>query len=502
MTAFVLVPGGFTGDWVWEEVAGRLRAAGAGAYPAALTGMGGADRPAGPGTDLRTHIDDLVRLIDRVDDPEVVLVGHDYGIHPVLGAADLRPGRIIRIVYLDTAIPQDGAPALAQIPDQGLRDRLLDPEQPDGDDWRVPAPSADGWPAWGSTAGLSTDALDRLSRLAAPQPRATLTQPLRLTGAASGVPTTGVLCTANGSTIALVETMIGFGDPALQALTRPGVTFFELDTGHWPMLSAPDELTRVLLAAAAGEGHRMGARTAEQPRHLTSFLMDLPERPRVRSGRVDLHLPEAGHPCPAVLFVHGGPIPADSRPTPRDWPSLVGHARCAAGLGAVGAVVDHRLHDLGDYGRAAEDVAEAVALLRDDPHVDGERIALWFFSGGGLLAADWLAAPPPWLRCVAASYPVLAPLPNWGSMDPRFRPAAAVGTAGGLPVVLTRVGLEQPAIAATVAEFLAAAEDRKADVEVIDVPNGHHGFDTADPTEESRRAVDRAMRSVLGHLRD
>jgi dienelactone hydrolase len=132
--------------------------------------------------------------------------------------------------------------------------------------------------------------------------------------------------------------------------------------------------------------------------------------------------------------------------------------------------------------------------------VDAQRIALWFFSGGGLLAADWLAAPPPWLRCVAATYPVMAPLPGWGEVAARFRPAEAVAAAGQLPVVLTRVGRERAEIAATVAEFLAAARSARAAVEVIDVPDGHHGFETIDHTEPARQAVRSAVRSVLAHL--
>jgi dienelactone hydrolase len=128
-------------------------------------------------------------------------------------------------------------------------------------------------------------------------------------------------------------------------------------------------------------------------------------------------------------------------------------------------------------------------------------VALWFFSAGGLLSADWLAAPPPWLRCVAATYPVLAPMPNWGRVDSRFRPAAALRSAERLPVVLTRVELERAEIAATVEEFLATAKECDADVEVIDVPLGRHGFETTDHSEQARRAVERAARSVWGHLR-
>lgn len=162
--------------------------------------------------------------------------------------------------------------------------------------------------------------------------------------------------------------------------------------------------------------------------------------------------------------------------------------------------VDHRLHGLGDFAQAAADVAEAVELVRADPRVDGERVALWFFSGGGLLSADWLAAPPPWLRCVAATYPVLAPLPNWGLTESRFRPAVALAGAGELPIVLTRVELESAEIAATVQEFLTAAEACRAEVEVVEVPGGHHGFETVDHTEQARQAVAHAVRAVLRHL--
>lgn len=117
MTTFVLVPGGFTGGWVWEETAARLGRAGAEAHPVTLTGMDGLSGETGIG--LETHVEDLVRLIDGLAAAEVVLVGHGYGLHPVLGAADRRPGRVARIVALDTILPQDGEPAERSVPDPG-----------------------------------------------------------------------------------------------------------------------------------------------------------------------------------------------------------------------------------------------------------------------------------------------------------------------------------------------------------------------------------------------
>ncbi|MFI1105766.1 alpha/beta fold hydrolase [Streptomyces melanogenes] len=506
MTAFILVSGTFTGAYVWKETAARLTAAGAEAHAVTLAGLGERRAAAGPGTDLETHIADVLAAIDAVGaDRDLVLVGHDYGIHPVLGAADRRAGRIERIVYVDAGMPMDGLPALAAVPDQALRDQLTRLAEQGGEaaTGLLPAPTgAAEWQRWGSTAGVADRALEELTRLAAPQPLATLLQPLRLTGAVAAVPTSAVLCSGNGAGIELVQNMVNLGHPALQAFVDPRVSFFELPTGHWPMLSTPAALADALLAAAAGEGHRLSAAGAELPPHLRPFPLDVPDVPRERTGNVDLYVPgtTGDEPLPAVLFVHGGPVPADARPTPRDWPMYAGYARLAAGKGVVSAVLDHRLHDLADYPLAERDVTAAVDLLRRDPRVDADRIALWFFSGGGPLSAPWLGAPPVWLRCLAATYPVMAPLPNWGFGESRFRPVDAVRAAGDLPIVLTRVGLEMAEIAATVEEFLAEARDCGAEVEVVDVPNGHHGFETRDPGEESREAVQSALHSVLAHL--
>ncbi|WP_327289689.1 alpha/beta fold hydrolase [Streptomyces sp. NBC_01198] len=512
-TAFILVPGLHTGGWIWQEVAERLREAGAEAYPLTLSGMGGPggqDGAAGEGAgaDLETHIADVLRAVEGTHAPAVVLVGHCYGVHPVVGAADRLPDRVARIVLVDTQMPMDGDPAAALVPEQALRDELLRgitaaPEDA-GAAAELAPPTAEGWRAWGSLQGVGAAGSARLARRAVPQPWATLAQPLRLNGAAGAsgpLPVTGVLCAANGSSLAMIDAALRLGDPRLAYLAAPHLSYLEMATGHWPMLSEPDATARVLLRAAAGEGTAVRPPSgAERPEHLRPFLIDVAERPRERVGRVDLHLPDADGPYPAVVFVHGGPVPEGARPTPRDWPAFLGYARLAADLGAVGVTVDHRLHDLAGFERAAQDVADAVAVARAHPRVDADRVALWFFSVGGLLAADWLAAPPDWLRCLALTYPLLAPFPGWGVPGPRFRPAEAVRAAGRLPVVLTRVGRERAEFAATVEDFLAAALAAEVGVQVVDIPSAAHGFETPDHSDEARSAVHLALRTVVSHL--
>ncbi|MFD6528458.1 alpha/beta fold hydrolase [Streptomyces sp. NPDC060184] len=505
MTAFLLVPGTFTGGWIWDRVAQALGEAGDTAVPVTLTGLGQGAEPEGPGAGLTTHVEDVVRIVDAVpaEETEVVLVGHDYGILPVLGAAALRPERVTRIVNVDAGLPQDGDPALVIELDPAVRERAIAavtaPPEGTGSGLVAP-PTAEEWRARAGAADLSDEAVELLARRAVAHPAATLVQPLPPTGAAAAIPYAGLLSKANGSTIELVESLVGMGEPRVQALTRPGVTLFELPTGHWPMLSAPVELADVLRRAVAGEGHRVEAPAAGPPAHLGPFLLDVPERERERHGRVDLYLPDAEGPRPAIVFVHGGPIAADARPTPRDWPAYVGYGRYAADLGVVGAVLDHRMYGLGALATAAGDLAEVVEQVRADPRVDADRVALWVFSGGALLSAEWLVAPPVWLRCIAATYPVLAPLASWPRTAGRFNPVEAVRAAGPLPFVLSRVEKEGPEIDATVEDFLLAAKGTELRLEVIPVPGARHGFEAVDHTGPARRAVERAARTVLGHL--
>jgi acetyl esterase/lipase len=247
------------------------------------------------------------------------------------------------------------------------------------------------------------------------------------------------------------------------------------------------------------DGYRV--RVDDTPTYLRPFVLPTPDVARERTGNVDLYLPEADTPRPAVLFVHGGPIAEDQEPTPRDWPVYVGYGATAAARGLVGVTLDHRFRSAGDLPTAAADVADAVDLVRRDERVDPDRVGLWFFSGGGLLLGDWLRTPPPWLRVVAATYPLLGAAPEWG-VDARFQPIDALAGVGSLPIVLTRVGLERPALAAMVEAFVRAAGDRGARLRLIDVPNGQHGFDHLDHTDESREAVTAAVMAVHEHLLD
>ncbi|MGC4937904.1 nuclear transport factor 2 family protein [Kribbella sp. DT2] len=236
------------------------------------------------------------------------------------------------------------------------------------------------------------------------------------------------------------------------------------------------------------------------PPYLRPFVLPVADAGEVRVervGHVDLYHPAGTARTGAILLVHGGPMPPGLEVLPRDWPVYQGYATAAAQRGQVAAVVEHGLiRGYDQLVAAADDVEAAVGVLRADPRVDPGRVALWFFSGAGLLAGEWLDSRPDWLRCLLLTYPLLATPPG---VDVLVNAAEVIGKQKDkdLPVLLTRVGRERAELAGPVAELVSAGG---AALDIIDVPKGQHGFDMLDHTEESRAAVTKALDWAIAHL--
>ncbi|MFD7975367.1 alpha/beta fold hydrolase [Streptomyces sp. NPDC059071] len=260
MADFILVAGGWLGGWAWRDVAGELARRGHRARPVTLTGLGERRHLARRDTGLSTHVDDIVQVLDHEEATGAVVVGHSYGIFPVVGAADRRPERIGRIVYLDTGVPQDGDTVKDGFMDETRRAAVEEMVAADGDGWRFPLPPEDRLGEWGSLSGMDEEALARMRRLAAPHPYACFTERISLGGAVWSLPSSAVFCTHNGVSIAMVEALYAAGDPRVSGAVGADATFFELATGHYPMLSVPVELADVLIEAATGGGRRLGTR--------------------------------------------------------------------------------------------------------------------------------------------------------------------------------------------------------------------------------------------------
>lgn len=209
------------------------------------------------------------------------------------------------------------------------------------------------------------------------------------------------------------------------------------------------------------------------------FVLDVPDTgvTCTATEHGDIYRPDGEGSLPAVVFVPG-PLPPGN--DPRQSPLFQGYARLAAQNGLAGVVALQDYPGLHDWEGAADRLPTLVDAIRSLSEVDASRVALWVFSGSGLLMDRWLAQPPSWLRVLALTYPVFRAAPQ----------------EVGCPVVLTRAGQERPDWLARV-DGLAAHDQ----VQLIDVPNGRHAFDMLDHTPESRAAIHAAMAAVVEHLR-
>jgi hypothetical protein len=72
---------------------------------------------------------------------------------------------------------------------------------------------------------------------------------------------------------------------------------------------------------------------------------------------------------------------------------------------------------------------------------------------------------------------------------------------GDVPVVLTRVGRERPALQERVTAFLVGTRDSGRHLDLIDVPDGEHSFDILPAVPGAAKAVEMAAAMVTGYLK-
>jgi dienelactone hydrolase len=231
-----------------------------------------------------------------------------------------------------------------------------------------------------------------------------------------------------------------------------------------------------------------------QPVHLDAPALIVPTEPvePVDLDGFDLYLPHGVERPSVVVLVHGL-FPEPPPVAPSRTPFFRAYAAQLVQRGVAAVVLDHELTAGLRYPDAAATLDRALSAVRGSSAVDGDSVAVWFFSGGGPLSYPVLAAGADWLRCVAMTYPLLPTedIPGWPSL------ADALTGLGSTPLVLTRVEHEIPQF---VAGQQALVEAGPPGLVTIDVPGAQHGFDTGPDTEHGRAAVLSALTAVVDRL--
>jgi pterin-4a-carbinolamine dehydratase len=180
---------------------------------------------------LDDHIAAVVAAIDAAPGEQVILVGHSAGAGIVYAAADARPERVARLILIGGFPTPDGAP-------------LLEGFQPQNGE--VPFPD---WSAFDEAdlRDLGETGKAALRSAAIPSPGQVVTGTVRLRDDRRlDIPVTAV---ATEYTVADLHGWIDAGAAPVQEFARlRDVTYVDLPTGHWPQLTRPQQLARLILA--------------------------------------------------------------------------------------------------------------------------------------------------------------------------------------------------------------------------------------------------------------
>lgn len=227
MATYVLIHGAYQGGWIWKPVVERLRAAGHVVYAPTLDGCAERKHQLRPGITVGTHAQEVADLLFYEDLNDIVLVGTSSGGMVICRTAELAAARIARLVFVD---------ALALLSGERIADIVKRP---------VPMKTelATGPTREDAEGRMFTD-LDPATRAWALarytlHPIAAMDAPMELKDFWDRAWKASVIRCRRAAN----------PPEAHQRRTaeRLKAPYTEMDTGHYPMLSQPEELTRLLL---------------------------------------------------------------------------------------------------------------------------------------------------------------------------------------------------------------------------------------------------------------
>lgn len=221
----ILVPGFWLDASAWDDVAPVLVEAGHSVQTVTRAG-----------DTLDEQVASLVAVLDEVataDEP-VVLAGHS-GAGPIAYmAADQRPSLVAHLLYVDTFPGPEGGCVNDELPVV---------------DGVVPLPSWDVWEA-STLRGMTDEVRARFERVAIPEPASVPSDPFHYADTARHrIPATVISCEIPAADLA--QMVNDHQAWAAELVATEELTIVGLDTGHWPMFTAPRELGELMVQALA-----------------------------------------------------------------------------------------------------------------------------------------------------------------------------------------------------------------------------------------------------------
>lgn len=227
MTTFVLIHGAYQGGWVWQRVSARLAAAGHTVFAPSLDGCAERRHAVRPGISTETHGAEIAELLFLEDLRDVVLVGTSSGGMVLCAAAERARDRIARLVFADALALFDGE----RIQDIVNRASAVTTELTTG-------------PSREDAAGRMFASLEEPTKTWAlerytPHPVAAMNERVKLPSFWQQSWEASVIWCKQAPNPGQAHQR--------RCADKLGATWHELDTGHYPMLTAADDLARLIV---------------------------------------------------------------------------------------------------------------------------------------------------------------------------------------------------------------------------------------------------------------
>ena len=225
----VLVAGLWLDGSVWDRVVPALEALGHRPVPLTLPGQGDGSLP----VSLDDQVAAVLAAVDAAPENPMV-VGHSAASTLAWLAADARPERVAKVAFIGGFPTADGEPYADFFE---VRDGVM------------PFP---GWEPFEGpdAADLDDEARRRFAAAAIPVPAGVSKGTVRLTDERRYDVPAVLVCPEFTPDQARVWIDAGDAGPEIAKVRR--LERVDIDSGHWPMVTRPDELARILAASATG----------------------------------------------------------------------------------------------------------------------------------------------------------------------------------------------------------------------------------------------------------
>lgn len=228
MSTFLLVHGAYQGGWIWQPIVERLTSKGHAVHAPTLDGCAERTHQMRAGITTETHAEEMAQYLHYHDLKDVVVAGTSSGGMVMAKLAELAPDRIERLVFADALMLMNGEKIrdIVTAPAAINTDLALGPSKED----------AEGRLLKGLEPTLRSWAAERFTL----HPTAVFHQPVKLDQFWEMPWKASVLYCSQA---------VNPGEAHLRrGADKLGASWHVIDTGHYPMLSTPDELVNVILA--------------------------------------------------------------------------------------------------------------------------------------------------------------------------------------------------------------------------------------------------------------